>query len=64
MLSMIADGCSIRFPGNVKITPATLNDWLSAMGGFKADRSIDLPVFAQLDLKNTLETEQLNKIKM
>ena len=64
VLAMIADGCSIKFPANVQVNPGTLNDWLAVMDGFKSDRSIDISKINQLDLKNTLETDQLNKIKM
>ena len=34
------------------------------MDGFKHDRSIDVSKMNQLDMKNTLETDQLSKIKM
>ena len=64
VLAMIADGCSIRFPGKTKINPKSLNDWLAANNGFKEDQSIDLATLGILELKNTLETDQLYKIKM
>ena len=61
---MIADGCNIKFPGGVQVNPGTLNDWLAMMNGFKGDQSVDINKINQLDLKNTLETDQLSKIKM
>ena len=64
VLSMIANGCGIRFPGNKEMNPKNLNDFLASNNGFKEDRSIDMPVIGLLELKNTLETDQLNKIKM
>ena len=60
---MIADGCNIKMPNGTQITPASLNQWLADNGGFKEDRNIDANKINKLDLQQTLDTNDISKIK-
>ncbi len=60
---MIADGYNIKMPNSTQIAPASLNQWLPDNSGFKEDRNIDANKINKPDIQQTLDTNDISKIK-